>query len=332
MKKSLFIVLFFSIVVFSCKNDGGSLKVDLSEIDDVDIKINRYDKELYEIDLNNLHKELEVLNQQYYLFIQGKYNDTLSLMKIREHLSDSIMQNIYKDCIGTYPDLNSLETGLAMALRYFKYYYPESNNIKVYSYASGVQFEYPVIFEDTILMIGIDNYLGSDYEYYTKFGIPAYRTARMSGDNILADCIKEIANRKIPFNMSGKTLLDNMIHQGKIYYFIDAMLPDVPDSLKIGYSNEKLVWCKNFEVNIWAHIIENDLLFTKDYSKINKLFTDGPFTGSISKESPARLGSWVGWQIVRAYMNKNSDISLKELISETNSQKIIKVSKYKPER
>ncbi len=32
------------------------------------------------------------------------------------------------------------------------------------------------------------------------------------------------------------TLLDNMIHQGKLMYFVDAMLPDEKDSLKIGYT------------------------------------------------------------------------------------------------
>jgi hypothetical protein len=39
----------------------------------------------------------------------------------------------------------------------------------------------------------------------------------------------------------------NIISQGKLMYFVDAMLPDMHDSLKIGYTAAQLKWCQNNE-------------------------------------------------------------------------------------
>jgi uncharacterized protein YjaZ len=59
--------------------------------------------------------------------------------------------------------------------------------------------------------------------------------------------------------------------------------------------------------------------------------TDGPFTSGFAEESPARTGSWLGWQIVKDYMD-NNDVTLKELLKDTDSQKILEKSGYKPSR
>ena len=57
---------------------------------------------------------------------------------------------------------------------------------------------------------------------------------------------------------------------------------------------------------------------------------DGPFTKGFDADAPARLGEWVGWQIVSAYMEKNKEVSLKELLQINDSQKILNQSGYKP--
>ena len=48
------------------------------------------------------------------------------------------------------------------------------------------------------------------------------------------------------------------------------------------------------------------------------------------QESPGRIGNWVGWKIVKKYMNKHSNVSLHELMSEKNAQQILSKSGYKP--
>jgi hypothetical protein len=63
-----------------------------------------------------------------------------------------------------------------------------------------------------------------------------------------------------------------------------------------------------------------------------KYTSDGPFTSVLSKQAPARIGHWVGWQIIRQYMNNNPDVSLEQLMQENDAQAILKKSKYKPRK
>jgi hypothetical protein len=66
--------------------------------------------------------------------------------------------------------------------------------------------------------------------------------------------------------------------------------------------------------------------------EINKWFADGPFTGSegVPQESPPQLGVWLGWSMVRQYMEKNPAITMTQLLAEKDYQKIL--SAYTPRR
>ena len=66
--------------------------------------------------------------------------------------------------------------------------------------------------------------------------------------------------------------------------------------------------------------------------KIQKYLTDAPFTPGLGdhNESAPKLGIWIGWQIVKKYMDKNPDVTLQQLMKETDAQKILHASRYKP--
>ena len=61
-----------------------------------------------------------------------------------------------------------------------------------------------------------------------------------------------------------------------------------------------------------------------------KYTSDGPFTSAFSKESAPRIGYWMGWQIIKQYMKNNPDVTLEQLMNETDAEKILKMAKYKP--
>ena len=113
---------------------------------------------------------------------------------------------------------------------------------------------------------------------------------------------------------------------------MDALLPEVSDTLKIGYSAKQLEWCKASEFNMWAYIIEQKMLYSNDMNELIKFTHEGPFTAAFGKDSPGRTGNWLGWQIVRAYMNHHPEVTLQQLMDETDTQKIFTQSKYKPNK
>ena len=64
---------------------------------------------------------------------------------------------------------------------------------------------------------------------------------------------------------------------------------------------------------------------------ILRFINDSPNTTGFPVESPGRSGVWIGWQIVRQYMKKHKEISLTELMNDTDYQQILNSSGYFPE-
>jgi len=182
------------------------------------------------------------------------------------------------------------------------------------------------------MIIGLDLYLGPNFKEYKTYGIPAYKSARMTKEHISVDCMKAYARIHLFENSKQNNFLDEIIENAKTLYFLDAMLPNKADHLKMGFTENQLNWCVQNEQNIWAFFIDKQILYSADYEITRKFTQDGPFTLAFSKEAPAMIGNWIGWQIIRSYMDKNSDLSLQDLLRETDAQKILKKSGYKPKQ
>ena len=208
-------------------------------------------------------------------------------------------------------------------------YYPDEKVPDIYSYISGVDFEHPVQYLDTVMIIALDCYLGPEYVPYQRLRIPVYRARRMQETFIVPDCMREVARVKHLPSYAGERLLDQIIHHGKVLYFLDRVLPGTHDTLKIGFTQEQLSWCESNRSNLWAFLVENELLYSTDFQQINKFISDGPFTSFFERESPARTGIWIGWEIVRAYM-ENNDVNLQQLMSNNDAVEILTRSSYKP--
>jgi hypothetical protein len=144
--------------------------------------------------------------------------------------------------------------------------------------------------------------------------------------------VKEIVDKIYPENTAAMTLLEGMLESGKRMYLADALIPELPDDLKLEYTKKQIEWVRKNESHVWAAIIENNLLYSTDGQYFRMFLADGPYTNEFSKDSPPRLGNWIGLQIIRAYMQKNSDLTLAQMMDEKDAQKILTLSGYKPEK
>jgi hypothetical protein len=318
------------ILFFSCDNNADRLDIDVSDIEIDEVDINRYGKTLFELDKTSFQAELLKIQPEYKVFLSGDLNDTFNVQQLYNFVSDPFLIKLYEDCNSVYPDLNFLEKDLSKAFEYYKYYFPKEHQPEVFTFISGLDHEYRVQYYGPELVIALDNYLGADYPEYQNLNLPSFKLRIFDKPYIFRDCINELGKSKVDSRRVGKTFLDQMINEGKQLYFLDAMAVDMPDSIKIYYSDYQMDWAVKNEAQIWAFFIENELLYEKDMAKLHKLLLDGPFTSFFGNDSPPRLGWWIGWQIVKNFMNKNGEISLPQLMNEYDARKILNQSGYKP--
>ena len=117
-------------------------------------------------------------------------------------------------------------------------------------------------------------------------------------------------------------------------YFEDKVIPFKTEAERIGYTEAQLDWARANESYIWRYFIERELLFSTDSKLPGRFINLAPFSKfyleEIDSQSPGRLGQYMGWQIVRAYM-ENNEVTLKDMLL-ASSEDIFNNSKFKPRK
>lgn len=331
MQKNLILLTLLSVFFLVCCSPNGQKREEqkLSGISIEPVQIQRYEKALFTLNPDSLGKGLRRIAEKFPVFLDAELHDTLNIIQLHEFVTNPLNIRLYDSVVTKYPTLTHFENQFTKAFKWFRYYFPGKEIPDVNSYVSGLVFDYPVQFIRGDMIIALDMYLGENMEVYRKMGIPRYKIMRMNSDYIVRDGIYELYYYHF-LEKPGKNVLEKMISKGKHLYFLDALLPNTPDHKKIGYPEEKLQWCIRNERNLWAFMIENELLYASDAYTLRKFFNDGPFTSQFSNDSPARLGEWLGWQIIRAFMKNNPQVTLKQLLKINDPQEILKRSGYKP--
>ena len=328
---SFLLITFF---LFGCKQRNRfAIDVDRNR---VEININRFDKALISLDTTRIHDEVVRLYQEFpdffpvfisnIMFINP--SDTLRVVEyIRGFLSDEEFADVNQTVLQEFADVSDIERSLSTAYTYIRYYFPEIVLPEIYFFVSG--FNMSIIMADNIIAMGTDKYLGSDFPLYQQITY-RYMLINMNRENIAPDLISALLFSSFPMRSAHNRLIDNMIHRGKIMYLLSIFMPDVKDEFLIGYSAEQMRWSRQYERNIWAAIIDQKDLFSTDRFTIGQYVNEAPFTSRISPDSPGRIGTWIGWQIVKSYMQRNRHITLRELINTKDYQELLENSGYRP--
>lgn len=299
----------------------------------VDVHIKRYEKDLFSLDTEHLTEGLQRISKEYpsLLIEDGVWNDPEMLYQLKGYISDPIIREIYNDVVRQFPDLKDIEAELNKSMGYYLTYFPEDSVPNFYSLVPGLNTEMPTIYgygDD--IFIHLDMYLGKDYKYYSQIGMPLFISQRCEKKYIATECFfKALVYKHLP-QKAPVSLLDNMILEGKRLYFTEMMFPDKAEMDVIEYTPEKYDWAVNNQGKVWAYIIEKDYLFSKQNEIIRQFVDDTPFTKPFTNDSPGRMGAFIGWKIVQAYMENNPEVSLQAMMQDTDSQSILNKSGYKP--
>lgn len=304
---------------------------------EITVELKRLDEDLFELKPDEVEAAIPKLQDRYGDFLEdysagvlriGRTDDPTFAYNLSQFITDASMRSLYDDSRKDFEDVNDIHTELNRAFSYFHHHFPDSTVPEVVLNISGLN--YAIVATQTTLAIGLDMFLGADYPAYPMVGLPQYMFRNMKRDQLVPQAMKGWLQSMYEETAPQQMMLDQMLFHGRILYALDALLPEWPDSAKIGYTQEEMQWCENSEKAIWNHLLEQDMLYSTDPMLINKWVNQAPFIAGIPKQSPGRLGHWMGWVIVRRYMEENPDITLQQLMADTDSQRILSRSRYKP--
>jgi gliding motility-associated lipoprotein GldB len=315
-----FIGLMVLCLFFSC-SDKNETKIDVSEIK-VDFSIKRYDVDFY----NANTKTLQNVKKKYPYLFPNEFSDSLALAKI--YNKDA--QELFAETQKIYDNLLPLKNQLNSLFKHIKYYNSRFKEPDVVTLLSNIDYESRVIYADSLLLISLDVYLGKQHSFYADY--PKYIKENNTKEHLVADVANAIINKQVhPSNK--RRFIDKMIYEGKKMYLLDLYLPTISDQEKIGYSRDKFNWANANEQQIWMYFIDRKILFSTDSNLNARFLENAPFSKFYMEQdnlSPGKIGVWLGWQIVRSFMEKN-DVSLQELLK-MNENEIFKKSNYKPKK
>jgi len=320
--------------LFSCGNNP--LEIDVSNVE-IDLKVKRFDQDLFTQNKELTPTNFETFNTKYPQFFQDFTANIINIGNIASpeaqyHLNaftqDPYIKEIKIKSDSLFTNFSNYQTELENAFKHYKHYFPNKNIPTIITYISG--YNYAIVTDDNYLGIGLDMFLGSKHDAYARLGLPQYKIDFMNKEHLVSGAILGWVSTEFEQPKSNANLLEEMVHQGKLLYLMNALMPKTAQPIKINYTTEQFNWCKANEKQIWFYVIDNDLLYTKKTSDIIKFMGESPFIQGFPEGSPGRVGHWIGWQIVKTYMEKNPNITVEQLMQENNAQKILNKSKYKP--
>jgi len=320
-------ILFFS---FSCSNKKTCIpSPDISNIE-LSLEIERLDKELLKI---HTRTELKELLDQHLVFSEiflarSQYpHDSILVDRFYELLRNPSIDTLWQETNDHFGDLSEINTQFENAFKRIKFYYPDFIPPKIQFVFTGLTHDMYV--SDSLIVIGLDYFLGENATY-RPLNIPGYILKRYRKENIVPNSLLLLSEKYNKIDIRDKTLLADMIFYGKAYYFSKQMLPCVADSIFLGYTPKEMKDIFYSQEIIWANFIENEALFDTNHLIKDKFIAERPKTFEIGQNCPGRIGRWIGWEIVKSYMDGQSELSIPDLMEMSSARTVFERSGFKP--
>ncbi|WP_136466228.1 gliding motility lipoprotein GldB [Flagellimonas onchidii] len=315
----LWVSLIFSMFLACKKVDKTAEAIAATQID---LSIARFDREFAAAKAETI----PLLKSKYPYLFPSQFSDSVWVAKLKDTIQLELSEEVDK----VFGDFEDETTDLESLFKHVAYYFPKAKPPKIITVTSDVRYNDRVILTDSLLLLGLDNYLGPEHHFYER--IQRYIASGLDKKYLASDVASALAKKIVKYP-SDRSFLSRMVYYGKELYLKDKLLPQKEDAQKIGYSDIQMQWAIDNEEQIWRYFIDSELLYSTD-AKLDRRFLDpAPFSKFglvMDSDSPGRIGRYIGWQIVRAFMDKN-DVTLDQMLS-LPADEIFKRSKYKPRK
>jgi hypothetical protein len=330
---------FFFLLIFNISCGSDPLDIDTSSVTVDPVKVQRIDEDFYKLDTSKLVAGVAGIRTKYGIMTDCFLNNVICFASpdssecyytLSQFLTDHTLHGAWDMANEKYKDgFAFLESDLTGAYTYFSAHFPERKLPKgVFIVFSG--FNYNYISCDGYYAIGMDYFLGQDNLYYQGLQWPMYKRRTLEPGYMAAGFVRAWMMNEFPFASGKMDVLNRIVYEGKIMYLQQALLRETPDSIITGFTQAQLDWCEASEADVWAKMIEESVVYSENEEDLNHMTMDAPFTAGFPKESPGRVGTWIGLRIVQTYMDRFPETTLEELMAMNDAQLLLTQSKYKP--
>lgn len=337
IKPRCFILCFSIIAIAACTEQR--FDADISAVQ-YEARFLRLDREVFAIDAEAPLPRYNALKSAHPTAFGDYVEDIMRVGNVDNPMTASLLmrfttepnwRGLQEHVASTFPDLSQQEAELGRALKRYAVLFGKDDLPKLVAYNSG--FNVGIYPADDWLGVGLEWYAGADNRFVKQLPpdlFPQYKRDKMQPEYLVPNALRGFvlyAHRDLA---DEESLLAELVFAGKAAYTTAALL-ELNDAQRVlNFSDAQMTWCRKNEYDIWKSLVERDLIFSEDLMEINKLMNDGPFTPGMPPESPGGVGKWIGYRMVKQYVDKNPDLSLPALMAEKDYRKILKA--YKPGR
>lgn len=332
-------IALFIVAGMAVACSGDPYDVDTSSVD-YEEEFRRLDRAVFDLPENPGADDLTALEDEYGDFLNIYFEDIMRVGPPDNPMTADLFSRFVKDpnwrelqetIESRHPDLEEEAARITEAFKRYAVHFDADTLPKLVAYNSG--FNVGVYPTPQWLGVGLEWYSGNDHPIIDRLPpdlFPQYKRDKMRIDYLVPNAVKGWLMVQYANQLEGKDLLGHMVFHGKMAFVTSALLPDVPLTDILNYTQEQIQWCEKNEFDVWKHFVENDLIFTNDAGQINRMTGEGPFTHGMPPESPGGIGVWVGYRMVESYMKRNADTDLKTLIDMNDDRAFLNT--YKPGR
>ncbi|MDB4062716.1 gliding motility lipoprotein GldB [Flavobacteriaceae bacterium] len=318
-RTSLILLIF---LFFNACQDEFTNESDIESIS-VSISFDRFDLKFYD----QPSEVIPELKKKYPFLFPKQFSDSVWISRQKDSLQLLLQSEVNK----TFKDIELFERDVDHLFKHIKYFFPFAKTPRVITLTNNVDYQIKTVYSDSLLLISLDTFLGSENHLYD--GIPTYIRKELDPKYITVQIADKFGAFIIP-PVEDRTFLARMIYEGKKLYLNDLLLPHVPIEDRIVYTKEEFNWALENEKYVWQYFIEKQVLYQTQLEWVQRFIEPAPFSKfylQLDNETPGRIGSWLGWQIVNSYMIQFPETPLDELLK-ISPQKLFNLSKYKPKR
>jgi hypothetical protein len=331
-------LIFFSLVFCAVGCNLFNNAPDVSDIE-VESDLIPFYEELFAIPPENTDEYTEELQKKYGDYFTAYCEGIIGVGKpgnkefsenLGRFLSYKPNKEVFDTCRKVFSEhrKEKIHKELIQAFKYYKHYYPEMSVPDLYLHISG--FNESMVVDSGWVSVSVEKYLGRNCIFYEWLGTPKYLRTQMFPERVVPDVMRAIAMTEYAYNDSIDDLISQMVYHGKILLFVKHTIPDIPDTLLFGYSEKEMKWCDKNEEFMWSSMVEHKHLFSTDQMLIRKYIGPAPFTSVFGQESPGRTGRYIGYQIMKSWMEEHPDKSFRDMMQASDPHRILSQAKYRP--